>query len=176
MITLSPRISAQAITNLLSETHCEAVVCADSSQVLQKLDQVKKQMAVQATPMLRRIWFDRPAADDAHLHRDVDKAKEAERMVIIMHSSGSTGLPKPIYTNHKRYTQPYQAAQGTKDFMTLPLSVLCDMTFNGSVSLILKTDITHSQCPYCHGKCTNEELCIFSTQIYLSPETMFPKL
>ncbi|KAL8645201.1 MAG: hypothetical protein Q9210_006841, partial [Variospora velana] len=121
VITLSPRISSQAVANLMSETDCASIICADSPQILRTIDQVKDQIKVQAVPLLRRASFDRPWIDGPPLTRDIDKAKEAERMVIIMHSSGSTGLPKPVYTNHKRYTQSFQTSAGTKDFMTLPL-------------------------------------------------------
>lgn len=121
VLTLSPRISSQAVANLMSETHCASIVCADSPQILRTIDQVKDSISVQAVPLLRRAWFDRPPTDGPPLTRDIDKAKEAERTVVIMHSSGSTGLPKPIYVNHKWHTQPGQASVGTKDFTTLPL-------------------------------------------------------
>ncbi|KAL8965587.1 MAG: hypothetical protein Q9197_006448, partial [Variospora fuerteventurae] len=121
VVTLSPRLSSQAVANLMSETDCAAIICADSPQILRTIDQVTGQMKVQAVPLLRRAWFDRPWIDGPPLTRDIDKAKEAERMVIIMHSSGSTGFPKPVYTNHKRYTQLSLTLPGTKDFMTLPL-------------------------------------------------------
>lgn len=121
VVTLSPRISAQAVANLMSETRCESIICANSLQILRTIDQVKNRIDVQAMPIMRRAWFDRPPVDGPPLSGNIDKFKEAEKTVIIMHSSGSTGLPKPIYTNHKRYTQSYQAVAGTKGFMTLPL-------------------------------------------------------
>ena len=75
-----------------------------------------------AIPFLRRTGFDVPPSHEPLLVRDIDKAKEADRLAIIMHSSGSTGLPKPIYTNHKRYIQlSNPIGPGTRDFMTLPM-------------------------------------------------------
>ncbi|KAL9602180.1 MAG: hypothetical protein Q9219_002044 [cf. Caloplaca sp. 3 TL-2023] len=126
VVALSPRISAQAISNLLSETQCESIVCADSSQILQNLDQVREHKDVQTIPILSRNWFDRSSVGTFTPIRNIDRAREAERTVMIMHSSGSTGLPKPIYINHKRYTQFHQASSGTKEFMTLPLWVACN--------------------------------------------------
>ncbi|KAL8933717.1 MAG: hypothetical protein Q9216_006236 [Gyalolechia sp. 2 TL-2023] len=121
VVTLSPRISAKAVMKLMSETHCESIICADSSLVLRTVDQVKEQASIQTVPILRRTWFDRPSVGVAPLTPVINKAKEAKRLVIIQHSSGSTGLPKPIYATHERCTQSYPGATGTKEFMTLPL-------------------------------------------------------
>ncbi|KAL8958002.1 MAG: hypothetical protein Q9193_004858, partial [Seirophora villosa] len=147
VLTLSPRISSQAVANLMSETHCASIVCADSPQILRTIDQVKDHISVQAVPLLRRAWFDRPPTDGPPLTRDIDKAKEAERTVVIMHSSGSTGLPKPIYVNHKWHTQPDQASVGTKDFTTLPLyhafalSVLPGKMYNRRTLFFLNSNL-----------------------------------
>ncbi|KAL8969455.1 MAG: hypothetical protein Q9183_001988, partial [Haloplaca sp. 2 TL-2023] len=122
VVTLSPRISAEAVANLMSATHCDVIVHTESPIPLRTVDEVKHQMNIHAIPMLQRDGFDTPSTEDQPFNRNVDKVKEAERMVIIMHSSGSTGLPKPIYTSHKRYTVGLPSiGPGTKHFMTLPL-------------------------------------------------------
>ncbi|KAL8738447.1 MAG: hypothetical protein Q9181_000761 [Wetmoreana brouardii] len=122
VVTLSPRISATAIVNLTSETQCETVIYADSPQLRKVVDQVKEQKDVQTMTMLQRAGFDKPPTGEPPLERDIDKAKEIERNVVIMHSSGSTGLPKPIYTPHKRYTQSrHVPGPGTRELITLPL-------------------------------------------------------
>lgn len=123
VVTLSPRISVQAIVKLMSETQCETVVHADSPQFLRTIKQVKDQAHVQAATMLRRADYDKPPANEPAICRDIVKAEEAERSVVIMHSSGSTGLPKPIYTSHRRYTgfRTPPTARRTREFMTLPL-------------------------------------------------------
>ncbi|KAL8707032.1 MAG: hypothetical protein Q9225_007868, partial [Loekoesia sp. 1 TL-2023] len=147
VVTLSPRISSQAVAKLMSETHCETVICADSFQLLRTIDRVKEELDVQMIPILRRTWFDRPSTGGPPLTRDIDKAKEAERMILIMHSSGSTSLPKPIYTNHKRYTQYNQISPGEKEFMTLPLyhsfpmSVLPWKMYNRKMMYFLNANI-----------------------------------
>ncbi|KAL8873972.1 MAG: hypothetical protein Q9174_000626 [Haloplaca sp. 1 TL-2023] len=122
VVTLSPRISAEAIANLMLATHCEVIIHTESPVPCRTVKEVKHQIDIQAIPMLQREGFDKPSADDQPFHRNVDKVRESERMVIIMHSSGSTGLPKPIYTSHKRYTVGLPSVgPGTKKFMTLPL-------------------------------------------------------
>lgn len=75
-----------------------------------------------AIPILRRTGFDVPPSREPLLVRDIDRAKEADRSAIILHSSGSTGLPKPMYTNQKRYVQlSNPIGPGARDFMTLPM-------------------------------------------------------
>ncbi|KAL8734217.1 MAG: hypothetical protein Q9166_001703 [cf. Caloplaca sp. 2 TL-2023] len=124
VVTLSARISAQAIVNLMSEAQCDTIIHADTSHLLRVVDQVKDQGSFETVPILPRIGFDRPLTSDPPIIRDIDKAKEAERLIIIMHSSGSTGLPKPIYTNHNRYVQSINPVNpGTRDFMTLPITI-----------------------------------------------------
>ncbi|KAL8778824.1 MAG: hypothetical protein Q9194_001781 [Teloschistes cf. exilis] len=123
VVTLSPRISVQAIVNLMSETQCETVIHTDSPQFVRTIAQVKDRAHVQAATMLRRADYDKPPTNEPAICRDIVKAEEAKRMVVILHSSGSTGLPKPIYTDHRRYTgfRTPPASRTTKEFMTLPL-------------------------------------------------------
>ncbi|KAL8680911.1 MAG: hypothetical protein Q9186_002923 [Xanthomendoza sp. 1 TL-2023] len=122
VLTLSPRLSAKAIVNLMSETQCESIIHPDAPQLLRVVDQAKSLAAIQTISMMSRTAFDRPLTDEPPLARDIDKNKEAERLVVILHSSGSTGLPKPIYTNHNRYVQPMNpVSPGTRDFVTLPM-------------------------------------------------------
>ncbi|KAL8991869.1 MAG: hypothetical protein Q9169_007580, partial [Polycauliona sp. 2 TL-2023] len=122
VVTLSPRISAQAIVKLMSETHCETIVHAETSQLLRVIGLVADETSIKTLALLCRTGFDRPPSNEPPLVRDIDKAKEAERLAVIMHSSGSTGLPKPIYTNHKRYVQSLNpVSPGSRDFMTLPI-------------------------------------------------------
>ncbi|KAL8631707.1 hypothetical protein Q9189_002614 [Teloschistes chrysophthalmus] len=124
VVTLSPRISVQAIVNLMSETQCETIVHPDSPQFIRTITQVKDRAHVQAATMLRRADFDKPPGNEPAICRDIVKAEEAKRNVVILHSSGSTGLPKPIYTDHRRYTgfRTPPAPRRTKEYMTLPLT------------------------------------------------------
>ncbi|KAL8774731.1 MAG: hypothetical protein Q9209_000670 [Squamulea sp. 1 TL-2023] len=132
VVTLSPRISAQAIINLMSQTQCKTIVYKNSLQLRRIIKQVKDGTPYQIVPMLCRTGFDRVSDDEPPLVRIVDKVREADRMAIIMHSSGSTGLPKPIYTNHTRYVHSNNlVSSGSRDFMALPIT---EVGFVGSSS------------------------------------------
>ncbi|KAL8947135.1 MAG: hypothetical protein Q9222_006551 [Ikaeria aurantiellina] len=109
----------QAVRGILSHALRSSSLTSRSGKGLK--DDVKAQKQIHTVNIMSRTAFDKPLADEPALIRDVDRTVEAERTVLILHSSGSTGLPKPIYINHKQYTRPCPASQGTRDFITMPL-------------------------------------------------------
>ena len=48
-------------------------------------------------------------------------ASEATQIAFIIHSSGSTGLPKPIFQSHRACLSNYSKSFGYRAFLTLPL-------------------------------------------------------
>lgn len=124
VLTLSPRLSSQAIVKLMNETCCESLIYHESAQLAATVNLVKAAMSGQTLSILPRSGYDRPGSTEAPFRRIVDIAEERKRYATIAHSSGSTGLPKPIGITHARHTQPYSIGPGNRDFMTLPLSVL----------------------------------------------------
>lgn len=123
ILALSPRLSSQAIVKLMEETYCESLIYHPSAQLVSTVNQVKAVTSAQTLSILPRSGYDRPGSIEVPFHRNVNLAEERKRYAIIVHSSGSTGLPKPTGFTHARYTQPYPIGPGKRDFMTLPLSV-----------------------------------------------------
>ena len=121
ILTLSPRLSASAIVKLMQETHCECLIYYDLPQLLAVLHEAVSLMSLQTLPMLSHHDYDRPNDSVLPFERDVDVAEERRRPATILHSSGSTGLPKPIQVAHARYTISYAIGPGDRDFVTLPL-------------------------------------------------------
>lgn len=124
VLTLSPRLSSQAIIKLMKETYCETLVYHESVQLVSTVAQVKAAMPVQTISILSRSGYDKPGSTKAFFRRNVDVTEERKRYATIAHSSGSTGLPKSIGITHARHTQLYPIGPGNRDFMTLPLSVV----------------------------------------------------
>lgn len=58
---------------------------------------------------------------DFHRAR-IDNTKESLRRCLILHSSGSTGFPKPIDYDHEKFMAPHVNAQDATAFTTLPFS------------------------------------------------------
>ena len=57
----------------------------------------------------------------ASFARKVDSGKETSKIAFIIHSSGSTGLPKPIFQSHSACLANYSNGFGLRSFTTLPL-------------------------------------------------------
>ena len=121
VLTLSPRLSAQAIVKLMQETHCECLIHHELPPLLAVLKEAVSLMSLQTLPILSRHEYGKPEDPEPPFERDIDAAEERRRPAIIVHSSGSTGLPKPVEVVHARYTMAYAIGAGDRDFMTLPL-------------------------------------------------------
>ena len=125
VLTLSPRLSASAIVKLMRETRCECLIYHELPQLLIVVKEVVSLTSSQILPILPRDDYDRPGNPPLPFVRDIDVAEEKNRAATIVHSSGSTGLPKPIEVVHSRYTIPYAIGPGDRDLITLPLWVPC---------------------------------------------------
>lgn len=123
ILTISPRLSYQAMAKLIEETECKSLIYIPSAQLLPVVDQVKAATTVRTIATISRSEYDRVESSCPMFVREVDVMEEKKRCAAIVHSSGSTGLPKPIYFTHARYTIPYEIGPGDRDFVTLPLSV-----------------------------------------------------
>lgn len=138
ILTLSPRMSAQAIVKLMRGTNCECLVYHDSPQLLAVTTEAASLMSLQTVPILSRYDYDTSEDAAPPFERDVDVAEERKRLAVIVHSSGSTGLPKPIEVVHSRYTMAYDIGPGDRDFMTLPLWVLVSSSTRVVVTYVTK--------------------------------------
>ena len=121
VLTLSPRLSYQAMVKLMQETQAQCLVYYPSPQLLPVVNQVKAAMAATTISMIPRQIYDSDNECGPTFERDVNVKEEKQRYAAIVHSSGSTGLPKPIYCKHTRFTTPYAIGTGNRDLFTLPL-------------------------------------------------------
>ena len=114
-----------AIVKLMQETRCECLIYHDLPQLSVVIKEVVSLTSSQTLPILSRNDFDKPGYPPLPFEREIDVAEEKRRAATIVHSSGSTGLPKPIEVVHARYTVPYAIGPGDRDLLTLPLWVPC---------------------------------------------------
>ncbi len=116
-LCLSNRLAPSAYIALLDETGCDVVVPGRSKQVTALIAQVQQERLVKSVPIVRHEDFDRLALDEPPISRvDVDPVS----VVTILHSSGSTGLPKSIYLTHKRLMTKTPPSKGAVEFTTFP--------------------------------------------------------
>ncbi|KAK1988206.1 hypothetical protein LZ30DRAFT_777058 [Colletotrichum cereale] len=118
VLYLSTRLSPEAYVNLLRKTDCDRIVTADRHS--DTAAQINAQYAVSTFNILDRAEHDLPAPSGDRFpvfsHPDAGR-----RIAFIVHSSGSTGLPKPIFRTHLACISNYTGGIPYRAFLTLPL-------------------------------------------------------
>ncbi|KAI9745045.1 MAG: hypothetical protein M1818_001323 [Claussenomyces sp. TS43310] len=120
ILTLSLRIVPVAIINLLRKSNCYTIIHGHSPQIESTVRKVNEELPVKLVGIIRRRGYDRPPSDEPVFVRKYDREEENGRIALIVHSSGSTGLPKPVMLTHRALlTHPTQGA-GMHNFNALP--------------------------------------------------------
>ena len=89
-------------------------------RLLATCSQIQQRESVKIIPLLSRQDYDTHTTEP-RFARQVDGPVEGSREIFILHSSGSTGLPKPLhYTHHKLLLALAHPLGGMKAFSTLP--------------------------------------------------------
>lgn len=119
VLSLSLRIPPVAIINLLQKTSCRTTVHGQSTSIEANLHGVNDELSITQIKIPMRDDYDKPAAEPL-FKREFDRQEENDKPALILHSSGSTGLPKPVTLNHRAMlTHPPQGS-GLHNFNTLP--------------------------------------------------------
>lgn len=121
VLSLSLRITPAAIVNLLEKTNCNTIVHGYLAQIQSTLQKIHQDYPVSAIGAPIRTDYDRPnSMSEPYFHRDYDRQEENHRIALIIHSSGSTGLPKPVMLSHRALlTHPTQGS-GLHNFNAMP--------------------------------------------------------
>lgn len=123
VLFLSTRISEAAYVSLLRSTNCSHI-CIDPS-FHKTITGVKAQVpGLSVLEVLSRPEYERVSSDEEPLsgaHQQLDLSQESNKISWIIHSSGSTGLPKPIYQTHGAALRNYENNMDMQGFITLPL-------------------------------------------------------
>jgi acyl-CoA synthetase (AMP-forming)/AMP-acid ligase II len=123
VLFLSTRISNAAYTSLMEATGAQHILIDESFRDV--VEQVKKgfpelhvhNITDSATYDFSIANDERGTRFDQHLQPKVESTK----ISWIIHSSGSTGLPKPIYQTHSAALNNYASNLNLRGFITLPL-------------------------------------------------------
>jgi carbohydrate kinase (thermoresistant glucokinase family) len=122
VLFLSTRISEAAYISLLNDTKCRILLVDSSFQ--------RTASSVQSTlsdlQILRILEYAQYASATSHVPSgaalpEFNLDEEKDRTCWIIHSSGSTGLPKPIYQTHQAALRNYENNMNMIGFITLPL-------------------------------------------------------
>ncbi|KAJ9658606.1 hypothetical protein H2198_003624 [Neophaeococcomyces mojaviensis] len=120
VLFLSTRISEAAYVSLLKSTKCTNI-CIDPSFEKTISGGVKTQVpGLNILNVLSKSQYG--SFDNGNVsNQQLDLSQESSKVSWIIHSSGSTGLPKPIYQTHAAALRNYENNMGLEGFITLPL-------------------------------------------------------
>ncbi|KAF2644124.1 acetyl-CoA synthetase-like protein [Massarina eburnea CBS 473.64] len=121
VLCLSLRLAPIAIINLLRQAECSTIVHGYSPHIESMVQEVAQEVPLQTlhTPARKVYWAQKN--EGPMFKREYSRDEETNRIALVMHSSGSTGLPKPVFLSHKNVLcHPVQGA-GVDNFGALPL-------------------------------------------------------
>ncbi|KAL0260138.1 putative NRPS-like protein biosynthetic cluster [Diplodia seriata] len=122
----STRISQEAHASLLNATGSRhMVIDASFADVAAALKQ-DNTPDLSVIPIAGPEVYSQPITEadhrlDTRMDRQLDVATEQGHVAWIIHSSGSTGLPKPIYQTQRAALKNYATNMNMRGFITLPL-------------------------------------------------------
>lgn len=116
---LSTRLPTEAYISLLEKTECTRIVAAPKFTSL--VSKVRETYPIDEYALPDRAVWSRTPAYASRFVRQTELVDEENTVAFIVHSSGSTGLPKPIYQTHRQCLSNYAVGSGMRAFVTLPL-------------------------------------------------------
>ncbi|KAH7370037.1 male sterility protein [Rhexocercosporidium sp. MPI-PUGE-AT-0058] len=123
VLFLSTRLSTPAYSSLLQATAAKHILVHNSFR--ETAEQLQYELpALQVHEISNRKNFEYPigdAVEKTRFDQNLDPEAESTKIAWIIHSSGSTGLPKPIFQTHRAALRNYSSNLNLKGFITLPL-------------------------------------------------------
>ncbi|KAH8704891.1 hypothetical protein BGW36DRAFT_284750 [Talaromyces proteolyticus] len=122
VLLLSTRISLEAYTSLLEKTSSEHIIIHETFRDSAH-DLGTRISGLQVEEISKEDVYNFEFEDviDTNLTPALDLTREAKHVSWIIHSSGSTGLPKPIFQTQRASVRNYATNMNMRGFITLPL-------------------------------------------------------
>ncbi|KAK7182281.1 hypothetical protein DPSP01_006993 [Paraphaeosphaeria sporulosa] len=116
-LLLSPRLASPALHALLQAAECNTILTTSHFH-----DVLSEVQALQDLTLIETLKHEDYYGVEAPVfHRKHDPHRENPKRAVIIHSSGSTGLPKPIYLTHRSCIAAFATNLDRKALMTQPL-------------------------------------------------------
>lgn len=120
-LCLSPRLPPNACEKLIRETGAIAIIPGKTAQMASLVAQTQKLVQIRTLNLISREELGKPVSNTPHFQRhDINREAEREWTLAILHSSGSTGLPKAIHLSHRRLMMKIPTPKGQTEFNTFP--------------------------------------------------------
>ncbi len=122
ILCLSPRLASDACAKLITECEPVALIPGKTPQVDLLLTETKKLLSISIIDIVSRKQLDQSDGKGEPFARgNVDRETERSWTCCILHSSGSTGLPKAIHIPHRRLMMPIPTSPDKVEFNTFPM-------------------------------------------------------
>ncbi|KAK1499486.1 hypothetical protein CCUS01_00211 [Colletotrichum cuscutae] len=114
---VSTRLQSPGIARLCELADCSAMLTTSNFHPV--LAEVQQERELVVLPLLSHS--DYYGKDAPVFSRTYDPERESRKIAAIIHSSGSTGLPKPIYLTHKSCIGAFSVHMNMRAFIVSPL-------------------------------------------------------
>jgi thioester reductase-like protein len=118
---LSTRLTPPAYARLLEMADCHTLIIPHASQKLIEGIQDFRPSCTSISLIQRKEYRNVPRAPKYRRPGPIDIAQEGKKMAWILHSSGSTGFPKPIFLSNLACLANFRKSFGLRAFCTSPL-------------------------------------------------------
>lgn len=119
VLLLSNRLATEAYVHLLKGTNCRRIV--NSENLSKAVARIRSELDITSYPLLAQPDYDVRNAAIPRFPRRIGSSDQSRKTAFIIHSSGSTGYPKPIFQTHEACLSNYSSSFGFRAFLTLPL-------------------------------------------------------
>ena len=120
ILFLSTRLTPPALARLMGMAGCTTVIVSHSNlSVVTEIGKTRPEC--KGIPLLQRHDYRNHSAAPLFQREGIEMAKEGRKMAFIVHSSGSTGFPKPIFLTNLQCLANFRKSFGLRAFCTSPL-------------------------------------------------------
>ena len=118
LLILSPRLSIEAYISLLEKTECRIVFFARTFSTL--VEKIGRLRHIESHETISRPLYDHPEHESLDLEDNYHSSSNS-KIAYILHSSGSTGIPKPIFQTHQTCLATFSHGNKSRGVSALPL-------------------------------------------------------
>ena len=119
VLLLSPRLTLDAYLSLINETNCNDLV--HSWEYTAKVDEIKHGSSLRSWNILSQDDLKKHPLRRNTYSGESREPYQGQKTAFILHSSGSTGLPKCIHLTHAACLHNFSLGYSLQCLLTLPL-------------------------------------------------------